>query len=115
MLESITIGDNSLCYVGTFKINGLDELRSLVIGMNSFTLLRMGSSLPIEVVNNSSRSFSIINCDELESIEIGRISFFDYAGGFELANLPKLSTIKIGEIGWSSYNFFFNTLVIKGK
>ena len=106
MLRSITIGDNSLCYVSTFKINGLDELRSLVIGYNSFTKNWYG--------NDSSRSFSILNCDKLESIEIGCYSFRYYAGGFELKNLPKLSSIKIGEIGSRSYNFYYSSFVIKG-
>ena len=49
-----------------------------------------------------------MNCGELESIEIGRYSFSDYGGGFELRNLPKLSTIKIGEVGYTSYNFYFS-------
>ena len=55
-----------------------------------------------------------MNCIELESIEIGRYSFSDYGGGFELKNLPKLSTIKIGEIGSKSFNFLYSSFVIKG-
>ena len=47
---------------------------------------------------NESRSFSILNCTELESIEIGACSFSDYGGGFELKNLPKLYSIIIGRI-----------------
>ena len=72
-------------------IDGLNELNSLIIGDNSFTTF--GGS------NDSSRSFSILNCIKLESIEIGSYSFVYYGGLFELKNLPKLSTIKIGEIG----------------
>ena len=47
-----------------------------------------------------------------QRIEIGRDSFSDYGGGFELKNLPKLSTIKIGQIGSESHNF--SSFVIKG-
>ena len=47
-----------------------------------------------------------------QRIEIGRDSFSDYGGGFELKNLPKLSTIKIGDVGSTSYNFY--SFVIKG-
>ena len=56
-----------------------------------------------------------MNCDELKSIEIGSYSFSDYAGGFELKNLPKLSTIKIGEIRSASFNFCGSSFVIRGK
>ena len=86
-------------------IDGLNELKSLKIGKNSFTR---------RTDNNSSRSFVISNCIELESIEIGHHSFSDYGGGFKLVNLPKLSTIKIGEIGYDSYNFRYSSFVVKG-
>ena len=91
-----------------FKIDGLNELKSLKIGKNSFTMEKNSYG------NDSNRSFSILNCIELESIEIGSYSFSDYGGGFELKNLPKLLTIKIGEIGVNSYNFYYCSFVIKG-
>ena len=93
-------------YVNEFKIDGLNHLKSLKIGINSFTS-KIGD-------NNPSRSFSVLSCIELESIEIGPYSFSDYGGGFELRNLPKLSTIKIGEIGSESYNFYYSSFEIKG-
>ena len=108
-LKSLVIGNDCFMNVSMFAIDGLNELKSLKIGMNSFT--RNKNSFG----NDSSRSFSILNCIELESIEIGRYSFSDYGGGFELRNLPKLSTIKIGEIGSSSSNFCWSSsFVIKG-
>ena len=91
-----------------FRIDGLNELKSLIIGMNSFTKRKGNSG------NDPSRSFIILNCIELKSIKIGRYSFSDYGGLFELVNLPKLSTIKIGEIGSDSYNFYYSSFVIKG-
>ena len=108
-LKSIEIGNDCFENVELFNIDGLNELKSLKIGINSFTKKKNSAT------NNKSRSFSILNCDELESIEIGEFSFYDYAGGFELKNLPKLSTIKIGEIGSDSYNFCFSSFVIKGR
>ena len=107
-LKSIEIGNDCFENVDTFNIDGLNELKSLKIGINSFTKYKNGSG------NNSSRSFHILNCAELESIEIGSYSFVDYGGGFELKNLPKLSTIKIGEIDDDSYNFDYCSFVIKG-
>ena len=54
-----------------------------------------------------------MNCDELELIEMGRFSFSDYAGKFELKNLPSLSFIKLGEIGRNSYNFYYSSFVME--
>ena len=108
LLEELIIGDDCFGSVDEFNIDGLNYLKSLKIGKNSFTKNKNGSG------NDESRSFSILNCVELESIEIGRYSFSDYAGGFELKNLPKLSTIKIGEIGSDSFSFFYSSFVIKG-
>ena len=84
-------------------------MKSLKIGNNSFTKKKNRNG------DDDSRSFSILNCNELKSIEIGRYSFSDYCGSFELFNLPKLESIKIGEIGNDSYNFFYSSFEIKGK
>ena len=113
LLEELEIGSNSVMYVNEFKIDGLNHLKSLKIGMNSFTCVRKNDSFD-DRIDNKSRSFHILNCIELESIEIGEYSFNDYGGGFELRNLPKLSTIKIGEIGNDSYNFRCSSFVIQG-
>ena len=107
-LKSLVIGNDCFMNVSMFAIDGLNELKSLKIGMNSFT--RNKNSFG----NDSSRSFHLLNCIELESIEIGSYSFSDCGGGFELKNLPKLSTIKIGEIGSDSFNFRYSSFVIKG-
>ena len=114
LLEELIIGDDCFGSVDEFNIDGLNELKSLKIGNNSFTHLKSNDEWDYDKANNRSRSFSILNCNELESIEIGRFSFCDYAGGFELKNLPKLSTIKIGEIGSDSSNFYYSSFVIKG-
>ena len=108
LLEELEIGNDCFENVYKFNIDGLNHLKSTKIGMNSFTKKKNSQG------NDSSRSFSILNCIELESIEIGEYSFSDYGGGFELKNLPKLSTIKIGEIGTDSSNFFYSSFEIKG-
>ena len=115
-LKSIEIGDDCLENVDIFKIDGLNELKSLKIGINSFTHVKSNDKWNNDKANNSNRSFRILNCIELESIEIGLFSFSDYGGGFELLYLPKLSTIKIGEIGryYDSFNFFYSSFMIKG-
>ena len=109
LVEELEVGNNSFMYVNEFVIDGLNKLKSLVIEMNSFTKRKNSYG------NDKSRSFSISNCDELKSIEIGRYSFSDYSGLFELVNLPKLESIKIGEIGSTSYNFYYCSFIVKGK
>ena len=89
-LEQLVIGDNCYRNVNEFVINGLNHLKSLKIGINSFTIYRN------EYGNISSRSFSILNCNELQSIEIGSFSFSDYGCGFEVRNLPNLNSIELG-------------------
>ena len=107
-LKSIIIGDNCFENVNEFMIDGLSHLLSLKIGMNSFTKEKYSYQC------NLSRSFRVSNCDKLKSFSIGKFSFSDYGGGFELKNLPKLSTIKIGEIGSDSSNFRCSSFLIEG-
>ena len=114
MLQSITIGNENFMYASTFIIDNLFNLQSIVIRQNSFTHLKSDDYWDDGKANNPSRSFSILNCVELESIEIGEYSFCDYGGGFELKNLPKLSTIIIGEIESNSFNFYYSSFMIEG-
>ena len=107
-LKSIEIGNDCFMNVGTFNIDGLNELKSLKIGMNSFTHFK-SIMWNLLITNNPNRSFRILNCNELESIEIGIYSFSDCSGIFELRNLPKLSTINM-----NSSNFNYCSFVIKG-
>ena len=108
LLEELIIGSDSFMNVKLFSIDGLNYLKCIKIGKRSFTKCKNSCR------NNPSRSFSVLNCIELESIEIGLFSFSDYGGSFELKNLPKLSSIKIGEIGRYSYNFSYSSFEIKG-
>ena len=108
ILEELIIGDDSFMYVNEFVINELYKLKSLSIGMNSFTTRKNNYGI------DESRSFIISNCVELKSIEIGRYSFSDFSGSFELFNLPKLESIKIGVIGSTSNNFFYSSFEIRG-
>ena len=106
-LESIEIGDECFGSVQTFKIDGLNRLKTIKIGCNSFTQEKNGG-------DDKSKSFHILNCESLESIQIGEYSFSDFGGGFELKNLPQLQSIQIGTIGSGSYNFYYSSFVIRG-
>ena len=108
LLESIEIGNDSFGSVSTFQIEGLNQLKTIKIGKNSFTQQKYSNG------NDQSKSFHILNCESLESIEIGQYSFSDYAGEFELKNLPQLQSIQIGNIGSDSYNFYSSSFEIGG-
>ena len=107
LLKSIIIGNDCFENVNDFMIDGLNRLKLLKIGWGSFRN-RKGVGR-----QKSNRSFSVLNCIELESIDIGGYSFNDF-GNFKLNNLPKLITIKIGEVGNCSSNFCRSSFEIKG-
>ena len=107
-LESIEIGNECFGSVKTFKIDGLNQLKTINIGRNSFTQDKNVDG------DDESKSFHILNCESLESIQIGEYSFSDFGGDFELKNLPQLQSIQIGTIGSQSYNFFSSSFMIRG-
>ena len=107
-VESIEIGNNCFAFVQTFKIKRLNRLTSIKIGNNSFTQKKNYFGY------DESKSFHILNCKSLESIQIGEYSFSDFGGEFELKNLPQLQSIQIGTIGRESYNFCYSSFVIRG-
>ena len=108
IVESIEIGNDCFESVKTFEIEGLNRLKTIKIGINSFTQNKNGGG------NDKSKSFHILNCELLRSIQIGEYSFGDFGGEFELKNLPQLQSIQIGTIGSDSYNFWYSSFVIRG-
>ena len=106
-VESIEIGNDCFGSVKTFKMDGLNRLKTIIIGNNSFTQQKNWFG------NDESKSFRILNCESLESIQIDEWSFSDYGGEFELRNLPQLQFIHIGTIGRDSCNFRYSSFVIR--
>ena len=119
-LESIEICNGCFGSVKTFKIDGLNRLKTIKIGYNSLTQKEKYYG------NDSSKSFHILNCESLKSIEIGKYSFSDFGGKCELINLPQLQSIQIGTIKQDisychrnsnendSFNFYSASFVIRG-
>ena len=105
-LESIEIGSECFDSVQVFRIAESNRLKSLKIGYHSF-------SYNI-IEDNTSNSFHIVNCESLESIEIGGCSFINFAGEFELKNLPSLYSIHIGDIDGESFNFYHTSFILRG-
>ena len=108
IVESIEINNDCFGSVQTFQIDGLNRLKTIKIGNKSFTQEKNWFG------NDESKSFHILNCESLKSIQIGECSFSDFAGDFELKNLPQLQSIEIGTIGSDSYNFWCSSFVIRG-
>ena len=107
-LESVEIGNNCFGSVQTFKIDGLNRLKTIKIGNNSFTQEEDDDG------DDESKSFHIMNCESLKSIQIGEYSFDYFGGEFELKNLPQLQSIQIGTIGSDSDNFYDSSFVVRG-
>ena len=85
------------------------RLKTIKIGNNSFTNKKNSWG------DDKSKSFHILNCESLESIQIGQYGFSDFGGDFELKNLPQLQSIQIGTVeGFYSYNFYSSSFVIGG-
>ncbi|CBK20986.2 uncharacterized protein [Blastocystis hominis] len=117
-LESIEIGDNCFKSVKTFKINGLDRLETIKIAENSFTqvtnqyvIFELDKAVP--AAYRADKSFSITSCPSLKSIVIERYCFADFAGSFELKELPSLTSLKIGVCDTDTCCFLWNSFVIE--
>ena len=85
-IERLEIEDVCFKEVNRFVIDGLNELKSMKIGKNSFNFYdtRCGSNCVI------------MNCDQLSEIHIGFQSFYWYES-FELKNLPSLISIQLDD------------------
>lgn len=107
-LQTIRIGNDSFENMKEFRIQGLQNLISLTIGENSFTAEKKRHG------NDPTRSFHVLDCPHLRSIIIGKYSFCDYSGEFEVKNLPALEELKIGDITEDSWNFDYANFVLRG-
>ena len=107
-LEHLEIGSESFGFVETFILDGFNNMTTLKIGSYSFTESKYAED------NRIYKSFHVKNCESLLSIEIADDSFSDYAGEFELVNLPSLRTISIGSYYVFSYNFYHSSFVVRG-
>ena len=68
LLESIEIADNSFQSVQTFQIDGLNQLKMIKIGDNSFT-----QNDWCDNTSDDLKSFHILNCESLKFLQIGRL------------------------------------------
>ena len=98
-LKSIRIGSASFKNVRLFQIDGLRELKSVVIAENSFTLC--SSNRDLIRSTRTDGTFQVTNCPQLTSLCVIDSSFSDYHS-FELKSLPSLQSIEIGTYCFTS-------------
>ncbi|KAK8804636.1 hypothetical protein WA171_006604 [Blastocystis sp. BT1] len=100
-LKQIEIGDDCFANVTRFVVDGLNELKRVIIGQNSFNS------------GNISREGSkclIMNCDHLIIICFGDYSFQCYES-FELKNLPSLISIQLDRmVFWEFHSAVFKSM-----
>lgn len=91
-LRRIVIGDECLKDVWVFELDGLGELKSVVIGEKCCTYTKSIDDLfPHE---RGESVYRIVNCPKLVSIIVDPFSFAEY-DSFELRNLPSLYSIVV--------------------
>ena len=111
-LKRIEIGDDCFENVSEVRLIGLKQIKSIVIGRNSFTRYKN------EEGKDPSRHFYLKQCPLIKSLKIGRGSFSDYSV-CEIENLPSLEGIEMGDVHGDnddefSYNFFYANLELRG-
>ena len=99
-LKSFIVGDNSFGDVNEFIIDGLPELESIKIGMNSFYSY------------DGTHMFSVKNCPKLRELKIGP-SGFDEWRSVNIENVPSLEGIEIGYLYYNSEHFIYAPLELK--
>ena len=105
-LRQLVVGDESLMYVNEVKLIGLNVLRNVTIGMNSFTKNKNSDG------DDPNRHFYLKNCPKLKSLKMGRFSFSDYSV-CEIENVDGLEVIEMGVVYKASYNFHSASLELK--
>ena len=97
-LKRIEIGDECFENVKEVKLIGLNRLKRVVIGMNSFTKKKNWYG------NDPDRHFYLKNCERLRELKMGRYSFSDYSV-CEIENVPSLEVIEMGELNEMELQF----------
>ena len=110
-LKMIEIGDECGMYVTSVKITGLNSLKSVRIGKNSFTTKKGSYSSE----RNAIGVFQLKDCPKVKSLEIGLFSFSSYKQCL-IANVGALESIKMGDwdsIASNSNNFYWASLELR--
>ena len=105
-LRELRVGKGCFDNVDKLTVTGLSELKSVVIGMNSFTKEKNSYG------NDPNRHFYLKNCPKLKSLKMGRYSFSDYTV-IEIENVDALEVIEMGDLNQETRSFYFASLELK--
>ena len=105
-LRELTVGNECFENVKEVKLIGMSELKSVVVGMNSFTKNKNSGD------NDPNRHFYLKNCPKLKSLKMGRYSFSDYTV-CEIESVNALEVIEMGDLLEKSRNFAYASLELK--
>ena len=105
-LRELKVGDECFENVKEVKLIGMNQLKSIVIGKNSFTKKKNSWG------NDPNRHFYLKNCERLRELKMGRYSFSDYSV-CEIEDVPSLEVIEMGELNEESCNFYYASLELK--
>ena len=105
-LKSIDIGDECFENVKEVKLIGMNRMKRVVIGKNSFTKKKNSWG------NDPNRHFYLKNCERVRELKMGCYSFSDYSV-CEIENVPSLEVIEMGELNVESYSFWDASLELK--
>ena len=97
-----SLWENSFGYVNELIIDGLPELESIKIGINSFYSY------------GGDHMFSVKNCPKLRELKIGPSCFYTW-DSVEIESVPSLEVIEIGYLYYSSGNFMYAPLELKSS
>lgn len=107
-LRRITIGDECFMYVQEVRIQERTALKSIYIGVNSFTKFKN------QMNNDPNRHFYLTDCHSLRELIIGSKSFSDYT----LCDIQRADALEVIEIGKAfeiSYNFYYSSFELKSE
>ena len=100
-IERLEIEGDCFIKVNRFEIDGLNELKSVMIGREGFYLNKE---------NRKGSKCLIMNCDQLSEIHFGYKSF-NYYESFELKNLPSLISIQLdGDAFYACQRIVFDSM-----
>ena len=105
-LKSIEIGDECFENVNKVKLIGMNRLKRVVVGKNSFTKKKNSAG------NDPDHHFYLKNCKKLRELKMGNHSFSDYSV-CEIDNVPSLEVIEIGDLNGDGCNFYYASLELK--
>ena len=105
MLKSVTIGSDSFMYVNEVKMIGMSELKSVEIGMNSFTRCKN------DFCSNSERRFYLKDCPKLKSLKVRDYAFSDYST-FVLESVDALEEMEMGIRVFNYASFVLRSVIV---